>query len=92
MPRKRFGKIILFGGRICCGHWQRISTILLSDEGGYVLQHALANERAGKYFLRRGEKEVGSGYLKESLSVYDKWGGKAEVEHLKKRAILSDKR
>ena len=64
------------------------SAILLSKEGGCFLQHALANERAGKYYIRRGEKGIALGYLKEALSAYDKWGGKAKVAHLKKEKLF----
>lgn len=68
-------------------HSKYTSAISLSREGGYVMQHALANERAGKYFLRRGEKEVARGYLKEAMAVYDRWGGKTKSELLRKEVF-----
>ena len=64
-------------------HSKYTSAISLSREGGYVLQHALANERAGKYFLMQGAEEVAYAYLKEAVSVYTKWGGTTKCEHLK---------
>eukprot|EP00934_Nitzschia_sp_Nitz4_P004331 Nitzschia sp. Nitz4//scaffold11_size288233//98799//101975//NITZ4_000759-RA/size288233-processed-gene-0.154-mRNA-1//1//CDS//3329534029//4321//frame0 len=63
-------------------HSKYTSATSLSREGGYIMQHALANERAGKYFLQRGDYEVARTYLKEAMSVYSKWGGKTKVEHL----------
>jgi tetratricopeptide (TPR) repeat protein len=69
-------------------HSKYTSAISLSREGGYVMQHALANERAGKYFLARGEEEKAKAYLKEALSVYNKWGGKTKSDHLKSEIAL----
>jgi tetratricopeptide (TPR) repeat protein len=68
-------------------HSKYTAAISLSREGGYILQHALANERAGKYFLRRGEKDLAHGYLKEALAVYEKWGGRAKADHLRNEAF-----
>ncbi|KAG7349497.1 serine/threonine kinase [Nitzschia inconspicua] len=70
-------------------HSKYTSAISLSREGGFILQHALANERAGKYFLRRGEKELAHSYLKEAVAVYQKWGGKAKVDHLRNEVFRS---
>lgn len=64
-------------------HSKYTSAISLSREGGYILQHALVNERAGKFFLRRGKTELAHGYLKEALAVYDRWGGTTKSEHLR---------
>jgi tetratricopeptide (TPR) repeat protein len=64
-------------------HSKYTSAISLSREGGYVMQHALANERAGKYFLERGDVDLAKSYLKESMAVYRKWGGKTKCDHLK---------
>jgi histidine kinase len=64
-------------------HSKYTSAISLSREGGYIMQHALANERAGKYFLQRGEVDVARSYLKEAVAVYSKWGGKMKHLHLK---------
>ena len=52
------------------------------------MQHALANERAGKYFLNRGDVTTARSYFKESMSVYKKWGGKLKMEHLKNEVGL----
>jgi histidine kinase len=71
-------------------HAKYTAAISLSREGGYILQHALANERAGKYFLRRGEKDLARSYLKEAIAVYEKWGGKAKVAHLQNEVFRSD--
>lgn len=64
-------------------HSKYTAAISLSREGGYILQHALANERAGKYLLRRGEKDLANSYLKEAASVYEKWGSSTKADHLR---------
>ena len=64
-------------------HAKYTSAISLSREGGYIMQHALANERAGKYFLAHGDTELARSYLKESLTIYRKWGGRTKFTHLK---------
>lgn len=69
-------------------HSKFTSAISLSREGGYIMQHALANERAGKYFLQRGDVASARIYFKESVSVYKKWGGKLKMDHLKSEVGL----
>jgi histidine kinase len=64
-------------------HAKYTSAISLSREGGYIMQHAMANERAGKYFLVNGDVDFGRAYLKEALTVYTKWGGVTKTEYLK---------
>jgi hypothetical protein len=64
-------------------HTKYISAISLSREGGYIMQHALANERAGKYFLLHGEQEIAKSFLREAYSVYTKWGSITKCEHLR---------
>ena len=63
-------------------HSKFTSAISLSREGGYIMQHALANERAGVYFLKRGDRESARAFMREALAVYNKWGGKTKCEHL----------
>jgi tetratricopeptide (TPR) repeat protein len=64
-------------------HSMFTSAISLSREGGYIVQHALANERAGKYFLKRGDVAAARSYLKEAMNAYQKWGGSVKVLQLK---------
>jgi predicted ATPase len=71
-------------------HSKYTAAISLSREGGYILQHALANERAGKYLLRRGEKDLAHTYLKEAVAVYEKWGGKTKADHLRNEVFRSE--
>jgi tetratricopeptide (TPR) repeat protein len=60
------------------------SAILLSREGGFLMEEALANERAGKYYLERGEDESALTFLRESFKLYEKWGGIEKMRHLQK--------
>ena len=65
-------------------HSKYTSAISLSREGGYILQHALANERAGKYFLSIGDMGLALSYLKEAMHVYsNKWGSITKCEQLR---------
>jgi hypothetical protein len=57
--------------------------IALSREGGLIMQTALANERAGKYMLERGDKDSAAFHIREAISLYERWGGTAKVKHLK---------
>ena len=64
-------------------HSMYTSAISHSREGGYMVQHALANERAGKFFLKRGDSVMARSYLKEAIQIYEQWGGTAKLLQLK---------
>jgi hypothetical protein len=59
------------------------SSILLSREGGFLMQEALANERAGKYYLEQGDKASALPFLRESCLLYERWGGLEKLRHLR---------
>jgi predicted ATPase len=61
-------------------HSKYASAVSLAREGGYIFQHALVNERAGKFFFRNGDKELAMGYLQEALAAYGVWGGRRCVK------------
>lgn len=56
--------------------------ILLARDGGILMEHALANERAGKYQLELGNLPKAKELLKEAYRLYREWGGLAKVDHL----------
>lgn len=58
------------------------SAIALSNEAGYFLNGALANERAGKYFFRCGDRELASRFLSEARLKYLAYGADCKVQHL----------
>lgn len=58
------------------------SSIALSREQGFIKQEALANERAGKYFLERDNETMALPFLREAYRLYEKWGGCAKAHHL----------
>lgn len=58
------------------------SSIAMSREEGFILQEALANERAGKFYLEQRDEELAIPYVKESLRLYKEWGGVEKVRHL----------
>ena len=89
-PENFLGKLYLLEaelaaktGEVDRAHSKYTSAISLSREGGYEMQHALANERAGKFFLDLGEDGLARPYLNDALNVYSKWGGIMKVDHLK---------
>ena len=47
------------------------------------MQHGLALERAGKFFLQMGDVDMANSHLNEAMGVYTKWGGTAKVKHLR---------
>jgi hypothetical protein len=60
-----------------------ICAISLSTDGGFSMQAALANERAGKFLLEQGDKDLAKPYFEEALLFYEKWGAPTKVQHLK---------
>jgi len=65
------------------------SSIILSREGGFLMQEAFANERAGKFYLEQGEEALALPFLREAFQLYKKWGGYEKLRHLKEELISS---
>lgn len=89
-PENFLGKLYFLEAELaaCMGEYDRAhskytSAISLSREGGFIMQHGLANERAGKFFLQSGNIDMARSLLKEAIAVYSKWGGTAKVKHLR---------
>ncbi|MFL5355488.1 AAA family ATPase [Archangium sp.] len=59
--------------------------IALAHEHGYVIEEALAQERAGHYFLERGDAEAASRYLRGAHFEYLRWGAAAKARHLEEQ-------
>ena len=59
------------------------SSILLFREGGFLMQEAMANERAGKYYVEQGDMALALPFLRASYQLYEKWGGYEKVRHLR---------
>ena len=56
--------------------------ILATEADAQIQIKALAQERAGRFFLARGLRELGHAYLREARSTYARWGADAVVERL----------
>ncbi|MDC3962774.1 AAA family ATPase [Polyangium jinanense] len=52
---------------------------------GYIQNEALANELAGRFYLRRGSETSGGAYLREARNGYAEWGAHAKVAELERR-------
>jgi predicted ATPase/signal transduction histidine kinase len=50
--------------------------------GGFVQDMALAQERAGRFFLQRGMVDLGVSYLAAAQQTYGRWGAAAKVAQL----------
>ena len=59
------------------------SSIVLSREQGFIMEEALANERAGKYFLDQDNEKMALPFLREACRLYKNWGGLAKLHHIK---------
>lgn len=69
-------------GRDQRAYFKYTSSISLYRESGVHLQLGLANELAGKHFLRLNETDMAIRFLKEAERVYRNWGGHAKADHL----------
>ncbi|MES2356080.1 MAG: AAA family ATPase [Pseudomonadota bacterium] len=54
-------------------------------ENGFIQNEALANELAGKFYLRRGFETIGYAYLRDAHYAYLRWGAIGKVKHLEQR-------
>lgn len=68
-------------GRNDRAHMLYTSAIVLMREAGFKSQLGLANELAGKHFLRLKDERAGQ-FLTEADRVYRGWGGIAKADHL----------
>ncbi|MBT4638765.1 MAG: PAS domain S-box protein, partial [Deltaproteobacteria bacterium] len=48
----------------------------------YLQEEALANERAGKFYLNLGQYKIAESYIKEACYLYKRWGAAAKVESM----------
>jgi hypothetical protein len=76
-------------GRSRLAHSKYVSAVSLCKESGFYMQTALANELAGKHFLRREDDRSARRYLKEAVRIYRVWGGHAKADHLVAEVKLS---
>jgi PAS domain S-box-containing protein len=53
-------------------------------ENGYIQDTALANERAGDFYLALGKSKIAPAYIWEAYNSYMRWGAKAKINQLEK--------
>ena len=53
-----------------------------AKENQYLQEEALANERAGKFYLNVGQYKIAESYIKEACYLYKRWGAAAKVESM----------
>jgi hypothetical protein len=59
-----------------------VSAIATCREGKFLLQTAIATERAAKSLLEWDERELSESYLKDAIALYTDWGAMAKVQQL----------
>jgi len=59
--------------------------IALAHEHGYLLEEALANELAGRFYLRKQNVRLAQLYLRDAHHVYQRWGALGKVRDLEVR-------
>lgn len=59
--------------------------IAMAREEGNLLEEAVANECAAKYYLAKGIKRAASAYMAESRYCYEKWGCIPKLEQLEEK-------
>ncbi|MBD3645844.1 MAG: GAF domain-containing protein, partial [Pseudomonadales bacterium] len=61
-------------------HYEK--AIELSRKHGFLKEHALANEMAGRFYLKSGKPDLGLFYLRRARTTYVRWGAMAKVDSL----------
>jgi len=56
-----------------------------ASENGFLQYEALANELYGAFWLSKNLKQTATGYLKEALYLYRRWGCTIKVNNLRER-------
>ncbi len=56
--------------------------ISLARESGFVQNEAIANELAGKFWLKRNKPEIAAIYLKKGYHCYQQWGASLKLSHM----------
>ncbi|MBI5249577.1 MAG: AAA family ATPase [Desulfomonile tiedjei] len=62
--------------------------IQLARENEYINEEALANELAAKFYLARGDVDLGRSYLLDARYCYERWGALAKVKLLDEKNRL----
>lgn len=91
-PDNFFGKKLIAEAEIALLQERYDQAIKLYDQAiqeanknGYLWDGALANERAGTFYICRGNNRLAKMYLKEAVYLYQMWGASAKVEEIMRR-------
>jgi hypothetical protein len=70
------------------------NAISVAKDSGSLLWYAFANDLTGKYILRRnGDSVAAEKYLLAAISIFQRWGAVAKVDHLRyEMAILTTRK
>ena len=88
-PENYLHKYLLVTAEISCICGKELDAIDLYDqaiesaqENKFINNQALANELAGKFWLRRGNQKIAKLYLKEAYYNYQVWGAQSKAVNL----------
>jgi PAS domain S-box-containing protein len=88
-PANFADRVALVAAEIAGLEGRELEAIRLYDEairaahaGGFVQNEALANETAGRFYLRRGTQTTGLAHLRNARDGYALWGAEGKVRQL----------
>ncbi len=61
--------------------------IKYARQNKFILDEALALERAGMFYLSLNQTEIAQFYLSHAYHTYNKWGARAKLDHMKKQYV-----
>ena len=69
--------------RLAISHYDK--AIEIARENEYLIEEALSNELAAKYYYLAGSLRTAKVYMSEASQLYKKWGAFAKTEYLKEK-------
>jgi signal transduction histidine kinase len=82
---------VIGSDRLAISHYDK--AIEIARENEYLIEEALSNELAAKYYYSAGSIRTAKIYMSEASQLYTKWGALAKTEFLKEKypGLLSGK-
>ena len=65
--------------------------VAIAEKAGMLIELAIANERAARYFLSRNDHETGRPFMIQAFRSYHEWGCVLKLEQLKQEYGVMEK-
>jgi len=75
-------EMAVFKGDDSQAYSQFNKAVLFSKHYNFIHEEALANERAGLFYVQKSNTEKATYFLSQAYKAYLKWGANAKAEHL----------